>query len=260
MSLTLVATLAVLGGIGGFAAGFLGVGGGVLLFPLLLYVPPLLWLESLDVKTVAALVISQVFFASLIGGTAHWRSGRVHSRLALIAALAAAAGSFMGGIASKWVSEWFLLLLFGIVTLLAAAMMFLPGPSVERELIPVERVVIPMALLALLSWTTGVVVGFLGAGNFLFVPLLIYVLKVPTRISIGSNLVIAVLSTFSGFLGKLLTGQIPLLMSLAVIIGASVGALGGERSHSQVSPRVLRYVYAGVIGIVAVRIWITLLS
>ena len=48
-------------------------------------------------------------------------------------------------------------------------------------------------------------------------------------------------------------------MALAVVIGASVGALAGERSHGQVSPRVLRYVYAGVVGVVAVRIWITLL-
>ena len=260
MSLTLFVTLVLLGGIGGFAAGFLGVGGGVLLFPLLLYVPPLLGLEGLDVKTVAALVVSQVFFATLIGGTAHWRRGRVHGRLTLVAAVAAAGGSFLGGVASKWMSEWFLLVLFGIVTLLAAAMMFLPEPSGDREQIPVESMVVSLVPLALLSCATGVVVGFLGAGNFVFVPFLIYLLKVPTRIAIGSNLVIAVLSTFSGFLGKLLTGQIPLLMTLAVVIGAGVGALSGERSHGRVSPHVLRYVYAVVIGVVAVRIWITLLS
>lgn len=260
MSLTLFLTLVVLGGIGGFAAGFLGMGGGILLFPLLLYVPPLLGLESLDAKTVAALVMSQVFFATLIGGTAHWRSGRVHGRLTLVAAVAAAGGSFLGGVASKWVSAWFLLFLFGVVTLLAAATMFLPGPSLEREQIPLGKVVVPRLPLAVLSSMTGVVVGFLGAGNFVFVPLLIYVLKVPTRIAIGSNLVIAVLSTLSGFLGKLLTGQIPFLMAVAVVIGASVGALAGEQCHSRVSPPVLRYVYAGVISLAAIRIWITLLS
>jgi uncharacterized membrane protein YfcA len=260
MGFTFLVTLALLGAIGGFAAGFLGVGGGVLLFPLLLYIPPLLGLESLDAKTVAALVISQVFFASMIGGTAHWRSGRVHGRLTLVAAVAAAGGSFLGGVASKWVSDWFLLLLFGVVTLLAAAMMFLPVPSLEREKTPVEQLVVPLLPLAVLSFVKGVVVGFLGAGNFIFVPLLIYVLKVPTRIAIGSNLVIAVLTTFLGFLGKLLTGQIPFLMTLAVVIGAGLGALGGERSHGRVSPRALRYAYAAVIGVVAVRIWITLLS
>ena len=64
MSPDLFVTLFVLGGIGGFAAGLLGVGGGVVLFPFLLYVPPLMGLESFHVKTVAALVISQVFFVT----------------------------------------------------------------------------------------------------------------------------------------------------------------------------------------------------
>ena len=75
----------------------------------------------------------------------------------------------------------------------------------------------------MLAGLTGTVVGFLGAGNFLFVPLLIYVLKVPIRMAIGSNLIIAVLSTFSGFVGKLLTGQVPFLMALAVVLGAVWG-------------------------------------
>ena len=260
MDMNLLVTLVVLGGIGGIAAGFLGVGGGVLLFPLLLYVPPLLGLDSLAAKTVAALVISQVFFASLIGGIAHWRNRRVHGRLTLVASAAAIVGSFMGGIASKWVSDCFLLTLFGVIALLAAAMMFLPRPSEAQEDIPVEKVVVPLIPLGILSGIKGIIVGFLGAGNFVFVPLMIYVLKVPTRIAIGSNLVIAVLTTFSGFVGKLITGQIPFLLTLPVVLGACLGALVGEWSHGRVSPRALRYVYAAVIGTVALRVWITLLS
>jgi len=177
----------------------------------------------------------------------------------LVAAVAAATGSFLGGVASKWVSEWFLLFLFGVVTLLAAGMMLLPVSSREQEEIPLEKVVVPYVPLAFLSLAKGAVVGFIGAGNFVFVPLLIYVLKVPTRIAIGSNLVIAVFTTVSGFLGKLLTGQVPFFMAVAVISGAALGALIGERSHGQASPRVLRYVYAGVVGLVGIRIWLTLL-
>jgi len=259
MNLTSFVTLALLGGIGGFAAGFLGVGGGVLLFPLLLYVPPLLGIESLDVKSAAALVVSQVFFASLIGGTAHWRSGRVHGKLTLVAAVAAMASSFLGGVASKWVSEWFLLLLFGVVTLIAAAIMLLPVSSRDRDEVPLEKVVVPLLPLALLSLAIGGVVGFIGAGNFIFVPLLICLLNVPTRIAIGSNLVIAVLSSLSDFFGKVLTGQIAFFMTLTVVIGACLGALGGEWSHSRVSPRMLRYVYAAVVGVVTVTVWISIL-
>jgi uncharacterized membrane protein YfcA len=183
----------------------------------------------------------------------------VHKKLTLLGAISSAVGAFIGGVGSKWVSEWFLLLLFGIVVLIAGAVMFLPGPSAEREETAADQIPIPSISLCTLSFFVGVVVGLLGAGNFLFVPLLIYVLKIPTRITIGSSLAIHVLNGFAGFTGKLITGQVPFLMTLAIIIGASVGAIAGEKSHSRVSPKALRYVYAGVIAVVALRIWVTLL-
>jgi uncharacterized protein len=259
MSIGLFATLLTLAGVAGFGAGFIGLGGGLLLFPLLFYLPPFLGLEAIDAKTVAALVISQVFFAGVIGGAAHWRKGRVHKKLTLVGAVSSAIGAFIGGVGSKWVSEWFLLLLFGIVVLIAGAVMFLPGPSAEREETASDKITIPSVSLGALSIAVGVVVGFLGAGNFLFVPLLIYVLKIPTRITIGSSLAIHVLNGLAGFLGKLVTGQVPILMTLAIVIGAGLGAVAGEKSHSRVSPKALRYAYAGVIAIVAARVWLTLL-
>jgi hypothetical protein len=133
------------------------------------------------------------------------------------------------------------------------------GPSAKREEAAADQISIPAISLGALSFSVGVVVGLLGAGNFLFVPLLIYVLKIPTRITIGSSLAIHVLNGFAGFMGKLITGQVPFFMTLAIIIGASVGAVAGERSHSRVSPKALRYAYAGVIAVVALRIWVTLL-
>jgi uncharacterized membrane protein YfcA len=251
-------TLIALAGVAGFGSGFIGVGGGLLLFPLLIYIPPYFGLNAIDAKTVAALVISQVFFGGLIGGAAHWRRGRVHGKLTLVGGVTSSAGAFFGGIASKWVSEWFLLLLFGIVTIVAGAVMFLPAPSAEREAANIDAIAIPFVALGAIALAVGVVVGLLGAGNFLFVPLLIYLLKMPTRISIGSSLVIFVVNGFSGFLGKLVTGQIPWLLTLAIIAGASLGALAGEKCHSQVSPKVLRYAYAGIIAVVALRIWTTI--
>jgi uncharacterized membrane protein YfcA len=259
MSGALFLTLFSLAGVAGFGAGFIGLGGGLLLFPLLLYLPPYLGLEAIDAKTVAALVVSQVFFAGLVGGAAHWRSGRVHKRLILVGAITSSLGAFLGGITSKWVSEWFLLLLFGIVTLVAGAVMFLPGPSAEMERTPVEDILIPTVSLGTISLLVGLVVGLLGAGNFLFVPLLIYLLKIPTRITIGSALAIHVLNGFAGFAGKLITGQVPFLLTIAVLIGAGLGAFAGEKCHGRVSPPVLRYAYAGVIAIVGLRVWITLL-
>ena len=260
MSATLIATLAGLGATGGFFAGLLGFGGGVVMFPLLYYVPPLFGLARLEAQTVAAIVISQVFFSALIGGFAHLRSGRVQGQIALIAGSASSVGSFAGGVASRWTSEQFLLLLFGIVTLLVGLIMFLPAPRQQQEDEPIESVSVPTIPLASYSFVTGIVIGFLGAGNFAFVPLLIYVLRVPTRIAIGSSLFIALMNSAAGFIGKLVIGQIPLIVSSVVVGGAAVGALVGEQGHRRLSTKMLRCIYAVVVALIALRVWITIWS
>jgi uncharacterized membrane protein YfcA len=261
MSAALILTLALLGACGGFLAGLLGLGGGVLMFPLLYYMPPLLGLERLDAQMVAAVVVSQVFFSALVGGIAHLRGGRVHRRMVIIAGTVSALGAFGGAVASKWTSEQFLLLLFGIVTILVILMTFLPAPTEEQEKIEsVETVRVPTVPLAVASFVVGVIVGFLGAGNFVFVPLLIYVLKMPTRIAIGSNLFIAVMSTATGFIGKLVTGQMPLLSAAVVVFGSGLGALIGEKVHRQLSTRLLRFIYTAIVTLIAMRVWMTILG
>lgn len=259
MSFALIACLAGLGTLGGFAAGLLGFGGGVIMFPLLYFVPPLLGLPALDAKTVAAVVITQVFFSTLVGGWAHRRSGRVHLRIALIAGVSSAAGSLLGAVGSQSVSEKFLLVLFGLTCVLVLAIMVLSPPPREMESAAVGEVSVPTLPLALSSFLTGNVIGFLGAGNFVLVPLLIYVLKVPTRIAIGSTLLIALMNTAAGFVGKLVTSQIPLPMAAAVVVGAALGALGGEKVHNKVSTKNLRLIYAGLVAIIAGRVWLSVI-
>jgi uncharacterized membrane protein YfcA len=260
ISLALLSTLAALGVVGGFFAGLLGFGGGVMMFPLLYYIPPLLGLSRLDANTVAAVVISQVFFSTIIGGVAHLRQRRVHRPIVLGAGPASAIGSFAGAVLSAKVSEDLLLALFGIITVLVLGMMFLSVPSQAQEDLPREHLMVALLPLTLYSLAVGVLIGFLGAGNFVFVPLLIYVLKVPTRIAIGSSLFIAMMNTSSGFLGKLLTGQIPLLLASSVIVGAAIGALIGEKLHSKISTRTLRQIYAVLVALIAARVWMTLLG
>jgi uncharacterized protein len=260
ISLTLIWALTALGILGGFFAGLLGFGGGVMMFPLLYYIPPLFGLSRLDAKTVAAVVISQVFFSTIIGGMAHLRHRRVHRRLVLGAGPASAFGSFAGAVLTARVSEDLLLALFGFITVLVLGMMFLPAPDQAQEDLAQDRLTVALLPLTLCSLAAGVLIGLLGAGNFVFVPLLIYVLKVPTRIAIGSSLFIAMMNTSSGFLGKLLTGQIPLLLASSVVAGAAIGALIGEKLHSRISTQTLRQIYGVMVAIIAARVWITLLG
>ncbi|HEX9125912.1 MAG TPA: sulfite exporter TauE/SafE family protein, partial [Methylomirabilota bacterium] len=67
MTVPFILTLAALGFAGAFASGLVGVGGAIVMIPLLLYVPPLLGVGSLDIKTVAGVTMAQVLAASVMG-------------------------------------------------------------------------------------------------------------------------------------------------------------------------------------------------
>jgi uncharacterized membrane protein YfcA len=136
--------------------------------------------------------------------------------------------------------------------------MLFPAPLADET--AVEKVTVRRLPLVLISLLTGLVIGFLGAGNFIFVPVLIYLLRVPTRIAIGSSLLIALMNTASGFLGKLITGQIPFLTAGLVVGGATIGAVLGERVHRQLSSRMLRKIYAFLVVVIAARVWLTILG
>jgi len=67
MTTLLLFVLFVLGLIGGFFSGLLGIGGGIIMVPLLLYVPSLIGLEAISMKTTAAITIVQSMAGSFSG-------------------------------------------------------------------------------------------------------------------------------------------------------------------------------------------------
>ena len=94
-------TLFGLGLIGAFASGLVGVGGAIVMIPLLLYVPPLLSVGAFDIKIVAGLTMTQVLAAAVVGAWSHGRHALVHRALAWTGGPAMAAGSLVGAVASR---------------------------------------------------------------------------------------------------------------------------------------------------------------
>src|SRR4029434_6104970 len=74
------------------------------------------------------------------------------------------------------------------------------------------------------------------------VPLLMVVVGLPIRVTIGSSLAITALAATAGVAGKIVTGQVPLMPTLAVVLGAVPGAQVGAMVSRRLSGSNLRRV------------------
>jgi uncharacterized membrane protein YfcA len=245
-------TLAGLGFLGAFVAGLVGVGGAIVMVPLLYYVPPLLALPGLDIKEVAGVTMTQVLATALLGAVLHGRRGAWDRRLAVAGGAAMAAGSLAGALGSRFVDGRVLLLTFAIMGGLALPLMYAaPADRAEAAGAPPYRPVLAVAA----PGTIGVLAGMVGAGGgFLLMPVLTGLLRVPFRDAIGTSLTIVVASAATGFAGKLLTRQVPLWPAVAVLVGSLPGVPLGVRLSRRAPVAVLRHVLAVLIALATVRV------
>src|SRR5256714_12283368 len=86
---------------GAFVSGLVGVGGAVVMIPLLLYVPPLVGVGKLDVRTASAVPMVQAFFAAFTAALVHRRRRALRPNLATLGVLAMAARSLTFALASN---------------------------------------------------------------------------------------------------------------------------------------------------------------
>jgi uncharacterized protein len=250
-----LSVLAALSFSGAIIAGIIGVGGAIVMIPLLLYGPPLFGVGQLDVKTVAATTMVQVFVAALSGFVAHRRGRAVRRDLAVLGGLATAAGSLTGAVASKHVDDHIILLVFGVMAVTALALLVVPTDLVDHPVIA-DQVAFSWPKAMLVCAAVGTAAGLVGAGGaFLLVPLLLVVVGLPMRITIGSSLAITALAATAGVAGKLVTGQVALAPSLAVVLGAVPGAQLGAVLSRRLSPAGLKRVLFIVVMGSALRVW-----
>jgi uncharacterized membrane protein YfcA len=171
-----------------------------------------------------------------------------------------AAASLVGALASPYLSERSLLVVFALMATLAAVLMFKPLPA-AREAVLAAELDVDRVRAMLVSGAVGIVAGLVGAGGaFLLLPLLIFVVSVPIRVAIGSSLGIVALASLTGVIGKAVTGQIRWVPALAVAGAALVGAQAGSAASRRLSGAQLKHVLAVVVIVSAVRAWWDLLQ
>lgn len=258
--------LLALGMTGGFFSGLLGLGGAILMVPLLLYVPPLLHLPALDMKTVAAISTLQVFASAASGAVAHRKRGALSIPVLLVMGIPAALAGFVGAFFSQYVNARFLLTIFAGISTLATLLMFLPKRDKKKEESPsgsesADQIQFNRFLAAFLAALIGFIGGMIGApGAFIFVPVSVYILNIPLRVTIGSTLGIVLFTSFSSMLGKILSGQMYWALGAALVLGSVPAAQLGSRLSHRAPLRVLHWIMTGIIAFSSLKIWLNVFN
>src|SRR5699024_3981328 len=97
------------------------------------------------------------------------------------------------------------------------------------------------------------------AGAFLLVPIMLVVLKIPTKMTIASSLAITFISSIGSTVGKITTGQIDYFPAFIMIVASIIAAPLGAKTGKNMNTKVLQVILATLITATAVKIWIDIL-
>ncbi|HLF15139.1 MAG TPA: sulfite exporter TauE/SafE family protein [Bacteroidota bacterium] len=233
-----------------FIASMLGLGGAVLLIPAYLYLPQHLGAEPLGIKTVSGMTSVQVLATSLLSVILHHRRGAVNRRIVLWMGLPIVLSSFLGAIYSRDANPQLIIIVFSLMAFVGSALVMLkredlPDYSPETDFQPFTAGTIALCV--------GFFAGLAGApGAFILSPIMMTVLRVPTRLTIGSTLGIVLMASASTSAGKFLAGQVHPDLAAAAILGAIPGSFAGSALSHRLDVRTLRSILAVIIALVGI--------
>lgn len=228
MDLAWIVLLFLIGFIGSFISGMVGIGGSIIKYPMLLYIPPFLGFASFTAHEISGISAIQVFFATISGVFAYRKGGYLNKSLILYMGLSILIGSFIGGYGSKLLTEEHINLVYAILATIAALIMFVPKKGLDD--MPLDQIQFNATIAMIFAFIVGLASGIVGAaGAFILVPIMLVVLKIPTRMTIATSLAITFISSVGSTVGKVLTGQFLLIPSLVMVIASIIASPIGAK-------------------------------
>lgn len=252
----MIVTLFILGLCGGFLSGLLGVGGAVIMIPLMLTVPPLVGAGELTMKEVAGLSMVQVLVSSISGMIIHKKNNFVNGKVLLSVGIPMGLCALSGAYFSKYLENRTLLIFFGFLVLVAFLMLLLKKEKNEEPGEPVEEFKFRLIPSLLIGAFVGFMSGAVGAGGgFILIPLMVTVLRVPLKVTVGTSLGIVFLGALTGSIGKLASAQVGLVMIVPLILGSIPAAQLGAKCSKALKPTTVRHLLLAIVFASTAKVW-----
>ncbi|PFC14869.1 sulfite exporter TauE/SafE family protein [Bacillus cereus] len=253
--MSLVVLLFIIGFIGSFISGMVGIGGAIINYPMILYIPVLLGFTGYTSHEVSGITAVQVFFATLAGAWTYRKSNDMDKMLVVYMGASILIGSFIGSFGAKVLEEHTINVVYAALATIAAIMMFVPKRNNSGE------VTYNKWLASLLAFIVGGASGIIGAGgSFLLVPIMLVILKLPIRTTIATSIAITFISSIGITTGKVITGQVVVIPALIIAIASIFSAPLGARVGKRINQKALQYMLSILIVGTAVKMWIDMIS
>lgn len=262
----------------GFLSGLFGVGGGFLLTPLLIFsgIP-----SAVAVGTAAA----QIVAASVSGAIAQYRRNNVDIKMGAVLLLGGIVGSVIGvkmvrilNLAGQF--DLFVALAYvtflgviGVLMLIESARAIqstrsgAPRAPRSGQHSWIHRLPLKMRfhrsklyISAIPPLAIGAFVGFLGAimgagGGFIMVPAMIYLLRVPTNVVVGTSLFqVVFVSAVTTVMQASENYSVDVVLALILIVSGVIGAQYGAAAGARLKGEQLRLLLAALVLLVCGRI------
>ena len=268
-----------LGGAIGFLSGLLGVGGGFLLTPLLIF-------TGIPSSVAVATTASHITASSMSGALAQWRKRALDLKMAAVMTAGGLAGTGFGvwlfallrraGQMDVVVSASYVVLLGSIgglmlresLATLRAARGGAPVPTGRGDHLwihgwpfktrfPASRLYISIIPPVGIGFLVGMLSAILGVGGgFIVVPAMIYLLRMPTNVVIGTSLLqIIVVAAATTILQAVNNHAVDAMLALFLVAGGVIGAQFGVRMSARLRSEQLRLILAIIVIAVAVRLF-----
>jgi uncharacterized protein len=249
----MIITLFCISIVGGFVSGFLGLGGAVIMIPLMLTVPSILGVGHLTMKTVSGLSMVQVFFSSLSGVLVHVKNKNIHPGILLYIGIPLGVCSLISSYLSKHMHDTVILIIFAFVTI--SAFILLSHNDVKQNS-SVHN--LDNSYNKILSVIIGILVGTLSGivgigGGFIVIPLMTSFLNLSLKTAVGTSLGIVLLGAFLGAIGKIISFQVDYILVIPVVLGSMIASRLGARVSNAVSSLVIKRVLLAVLALSIVQ-------
>ena len=218
--------LVLVGILVGTLSGFFGIGGGMILIPILM-------LLGIDIKTAIGISIVQMVFSSVYGSYLNHKKGSLILGEGIWVGIGGFVGGAIGAYASDLVPEKILQYLFLGLLFFALYRLISSKVSDSGEVKTLSSVV-----LFIVGFVIGIFAISLGVGgSILLTPILAGFLHYPIKKAVSAGLFFVAFSSIAGLFMKLSTGTIDLEKGLYVAFASLVGVFIGIWLKEKVSSK-----------------------